>query len=72
MENKLQVSELISIVVKSNYQDKFEEWHKDVIKILNEQSGFIGCELIRPSDISALESFWINGVQKQCDQKLNR
>lgn len=67
MDNKLPVSELLSMVVKPDCLKEFEQWHQTVVTVLNQQQGFVGSELIRPADISAPEYFIIIKFNKLAD-----
>ncbi len=52
-----QVSEILSVIVKYDRITEYEQWLQKIEKALAQQNGFLGIEVIRPSDITAPEYF---------------
>ena len=53
-KNKVSTN-IISEVVKRGYQADFEKWSKGINKVVSEQPGFLGLDILRPRDPSHLE-----------------
>ena len=56
-KDQQQVSEILSVVVKYDRMAEYEQWMKKVEVALSQQNGFLGREVIRPSDITVPEYF---------------
>ena len=46
---------IISEIVKPGYQEDFEAWSKQINRVVSEQPGFIGLDILRPRDKNNLE-----------------
>ncbi len=51
------ISEILTVVVKYNRLGEYEKWLEKAKKVLVHQKGFVGIEVIRPSDITTPEYF---------------
>ncbi len=51
------ISEILTVVVKYNRLVEYEQWLEKAKKVLEQQKGFVGIEVIRPADITIPEYF---------------
>jgi len=56
-QKQQQVSEILTVIVKYNRLAEYEQWLQKTEVALAQQKGFLGIEVIRPSDITAPEYF---------------
>ncbi len=56
-QKQQQVSEILTVIVKYNRLAEYERWLQKTEVALAQQNGFLGIEVIRPSDITAPEYF---------------
>ena len=55
--NDKHVSEILSVIIKYDRMKEYEQWLEKIRAALAQQKGFIGIEVIRPSDITTPEYF---------------
>jgi len=51
------ISEILTVIVKYNRLAEYEQWLEKTKKVLKQQKGFVGIEVIRPADITTPEYF---------------
>lgn len=75
MENKpivkdQPVTTIFSIVVKYYHQEEYDLWLKKTKTVLQKQKGFLGLEVIRPTDITAPEYFIVLRFENVIDLEM--